>query len=196
MMKNGSSQKSRHIWTFMTVFANHHRTVWHAWQGGCHAGGCFHWRCCPHVHAIAGCIGDGLGTCHIFIAQRGHLWFLHVSGSYWSRCRGPVVPYVRFLLVHASYCGWVTCYFFIGPSVVFLLVHVAWPQYPACLSFTRPRVSMVYVHVSVFYWATCRALSYPHFFFWFDNMVGWICTTYFVCITRVIHWSSTCQILI
>ena len=27
----------------------------------------------PCVHAIAGCIGDGSGTCHLLIAQRGHL---------------------------------------------------------------------------------------------------------------------------
>ena len=36
----------------------------------------------PYVHAIAGCIGDGSGTCHLLIAQHGHLWFLHVLGSY------------------------------------------------------------------------------------------------------------------
>ena len=27
----------------------------------------------PDVHAIAGCIGDGSGTCHLLIAQHGHL---------------------------------------------------------------------------------------------------------------------------
>ena len=50
-------------------------------QGDCHAGGCFHWRCFPRVHAIASCIGDGSGMCHLLIAQRGHLWFLHVLGT-------------------------------------------------------------------------------------------------------------------
>ena len=135
---------------------------------------------------------------------RGHLWFLHVLGSYWTTCQDLVVPHVSFLLAHVSCCDWVTCHFFIGPSVVFLLVHVAWPQYPTCLSFTRPRVSMLYVRVSVFYWATCRALSYPCFFFWFGHVVGWIYTTYFICIgPHGLSWllhisftgSSTCQIL-
>ena len=166
-----------------------------------HAGGCFHWRCFPRVHAIAGCIGDGLGMWHLLIAQRSHIWFLHVLGYYWTTCRDPIVPHVSFLLAHVSCCGWVTCHFFIGPSVIFLLVHVAWPQYPACLSFTRPRVSMLYVCVSLFYWTTCHALSYPCVFFRFDHMVGWICTTYFVCIgPRALSWllhvsftgSSTC----
>ena len=172
---------------------------------GSHAGGCFRWRCFPRVHAIAGCIGGSSGTCHLLIAQRDHLWFLHVSGSYWTTCRDHVVPHVSFLLAYVSCCCWIKCHFFIGPSVVFLLVHVAWPQYPACLSFTRPRVSMLYIHVSVFYWATCRALSSPHFFVSFDHVVRWICTTYFICISpRALSWllhvsfigSSTCQILI
>ena len=39
------------------------------------------------VHATAGCTGDGSGTCHLLIAQHGHLWFLHVLGSYWTTCR-------------------------------------------------------------------------------------------------------------
>ena len=59
-----------------------HRTALACVAGGSHAGGCFRWRCFPRVHVIAGCIGDGLGTCHLLIAQRGHLWFLHVLGSY------------------------------------------------------------------------------------------------------------------
>ena len=77
----------------------------------------------PRVHAIAGCIRDGSGTCHLLIAQRGHLWFLHVSDFYWTMCRFPVVPHVSFLLAHVSCCHWITCHFFIGPHVVFLLFH-------------------------------------------------------------------------
>ena len=140
-----------------------HRTDLACVAGGSHAGGCFRWRCFSREYAIASCIGDGSGMCHLLIARHGHLWFLHVSGSYWTTCWDPVVPHVSFLLAHVSCCGWVTCHFFIGPIVVFLLVHVAWPQYPACLSFTRPRVLMLYVRVLVFYWATCHALSYPNF---------------------------------
>ena len=117
----------------MTIFTNRHRSglicdkkqnvielFWHAYQGGCYAGGCFRWRCFPHVHVIAGCIGDGSGMCHLLIAQCGHLWFLHISGSYWTTCRDPVVPHVSFLLAHVSCCSWITCHFFIGSSVVFL----------------------------------------------------------------------------
>ena len=59
-----------------------HRTALACVVGGSQAGGCFHWRCFPCVHAIAGSIGDGSDTCHLLIAQRGHLWFLHVLGSY------------------------------------------------------------------------------------------------------------------
>ena len=58
-----------------------HRTALACVVGGSHTGGCFRWRCFPRVPAIAGCIGDGSGTCHLVIGQRGHLWFLHILGS-------------------------------------------------------------------------------------------------------------------
>ena len=58
-----------------------HRTALACVAGGSHAGGYFRWRCFPRVPAIAGCIGDGSGTCHLVIGQRGHLWFLHILGS-------------------------------------------------------------------------------------------------------------------
>ena len=103
---------------------DHHRTALACMAGGSHVGECFHWRCFPRVHAITGCIGDGSGTCHLLIAQHGHIWFLHVSGSYWTTCRFPVVTQVSFLLAHVSCCRWITCHFFIGPCVVFLLVHM------------------------------------------------------------------------
>ena len=45
-----------------------HRTALACVAGGNRAGGCFRWRFFPRVHAIAGCIGDGLGMCHILIA--------------------------------------------------------------------------------------------------------------------------------
>jgi hypothetical protein len=54
-----------------------------------------------YIHAIAGCIGDGSGTCHLLIAQRGHL------GS----CMFQVLtgPRVGTLLFHISVFYWYTC---------------------------------------------------------------------------------------
>ena len=121
--------------------------LWHAWQGGSHAGGCFRWRCFPRVPAIAGCIRDGLGMCHLLIAQLDHLWFLHVSGSYWTTCQFHVVPHVSFLLAYMSCCSRITCHFFIGRHVIFLFVHRS-------IFFTtrryvvHPREIFLYVHVA------------------------------------------------
>jgi hypothetical protein len=50
-----------------------HRTALAYVAWGSYASGCFRWRCFPRVHAIADSIGDGSGTCHLIIAQRGHL---------------------------------------------------------------------------------------------------------------------------
>ena len=36
----------------------------------------------PRVHAIASCIGDGLGTCHLLIAQRVGSLLFHMSVFY------------------------------------------------------------------------------------------------------------------
>ena len=94
----------------------------------------------PRVHVIAGCIGDGSGTCHLLIAQHGHLWFLHVLGSYWTTCRDLVIPHVSFLLARGSCCGWVMCHFFIGPSVIFLLS--TWRDH------NTPHVFLLLNHVS------------------------------------------------
>ena len=117
-----------------------------------------------------------------------HMLF-HMLVFYWHTCHVAVRSHVNSSLDQVSYFYWST-----------------WHDHNIpCLSFTRPCVSMLYVHVSVFYWATCRALSYPCFFCWFNHMVGWICTTYFICISpRALSWllhvsftcSSTCQILI
>ena len=129
---------------------------WHAWQGlprwwvlpldmlsmcTCYS---------PCVHAIAGCIGDGSGMCHLIIAQRGHLWFLHVLGSYWTTCHFPVIPRVSFLLPHVSCCYWITCHFFIGPCVVFLLVHVSISYLTTRHYVVRPRGLTLSFHVSDF----------------------------------------------
>ena len=135
-----------------------HRTVLACVTGGCHTSGCFRWRCFPCVHAIAGCIGDVLGTCHLLIAQCGHIWFLHVSGSFWTTCRDPVVPHVSFLLAHESCCRWITCRFFIGPRVVLLLVHafVSFFDHASrccsstCRIFIRPYGFTIFFHVSNF----------------------------------------------
>jgi hypothetical protein len=127
----------------------------------------------PCIHAIASCIGDGSGTCHLLIAQCGHLWFLHVSGSYRTTYRVPVVPYVSFLFVHVSCYSWITCHFFNGPCIVFLLVHVA-----------------------VSYSTTSHGADRPHFVFLFDN-VAWrlpstcrilIATCRVLAISHVMHW--------
>ena len=108
-----------------------HRTALACVAGGCHAGDCFRWRCFPRVHAIAGCTGDGSGTCHLLMAQRGHIWFLHVSGSYGTTCRVPFVPHVSFLwphmsvlrLDHVSLLYWTMWRIFIGPRGRFLFDH-------------------------------------------------------------------------
>ena len=107
-------------------------------------------------HAIAGCIEDSSGTCHLLIAQHGHLWFLHVSGSFWTTCRDPVVPHVSFLLAHVLCYSWVTCHFFIGPSVVFFIgprgmttiPHMSFFYSTTCLDAICPRVSILFGHVS------------------------------------------------
>jgi hypothetical protein len=112
----------------------------------------------PRVHAIVSCIEDGLGTCQRLIAQRGHLWFLHVSGSYWTTCQVPVVPHVSFLLAHVSYYSWITCHFFIGPCVVFLLVHVAVSYLTMCHGAIRPRFVFLFGHVASRLSFMCRIL--------------------------------------
>jgi hypothetical protein len=94
------------------------------------------------------------GMCHLLIAQRGHLWFLHVSGSSWTTCRVPIVPHVSFLLAHVSCCGWIMCHFFIGPCVVFLLVHMA-----------------------VSYSTTSHGPVYPYFIFLFGHVAWWLPST-------------------
>ena len=118
---------------------DHHRTLLACVAGGSHTGGSFHWRCFPRVPAIAGCIEDVSGTCHLVIGQRGHLWFLHISGSYWTTCRFLVVPHVNFLLAHVSCCSWITCHFFIRPHVVFLLVHFVISYSTMCHGAIHPR---------------------------------------------------------
>ena len=123
-----------------------HRAALACVAGGSHAGGCFHWRCFPRVHAIAGCIGDGSGMCLLCIAQHDHLWFLHVLGSYWTMCWVPIVSHVSFLLPHMSCCGWIMCHFFIGPCVIFY-----WSTW---LFLIGPRVTALSIHISYFYSTT------------------------------------------
>ena len=83
----------------------HRRTVLACVAGAANLVGAFVGDAFPCVHAIAGCIGHGSGTCHLLIAQRGHLWFLHVLGSYWTTCRVPIIPHVSFLWAHVSCYG-------------------------------------------------------------------------------------------
>ena len=149
----------------------------------------------PHVHAIAGCIGDGLGTCHLLIAQRGDLWFLHVSGSYWTMCRVPVVPHINFYwhtchvavgsrvtssLDHVSYFYWSTWPFLIQPHVMVLFVHVLFFYSATWLDGFLPRVGFLLAHVSCHGYFTCHALVRPCVAFLFDHMAysgSTTCTT-------------------
>ena len=136
----------------------------------------------PRVHAIAGCIGDGSGTCHLLIAQRSHLWFLNVSSFYWTTCCFPVVPHASFLLAHVSCCHWITCHFFIGPRVIFLLVHVSVSyltmrhnavrprglRFPStCRIFNSPRVEPWPIHVSCTGWFMCLIFIWSCGLSWF-----------------------------
>jgi hypothetical protein len=153
---------------------------------GCHASGRFRWRCFLRVHAIVCCISDGSGTCHLLITQRDHLWFLHVSTSYWTTCRVPIVPRVSFLLAHVSGCGWIMCQFFIGPCVVFLLVHVVISYSTTSHGVARPHFVFLFGHVvsrppsmcrisiaqmSCPCYSTCHALVRPRVVFLYDHMV-------------------------
>ena len=112
----------------------------------------------PCVHAIAGCIREGLGTCHLLIAQRGHLWFLHVLGFYWTTCHFHVVPHVSFststrvvlLLDPVSLLHWTTCHIFIDPRVHFLFDHVSLCCPSTCHIFIHPCGLMISFHVSDF----------------------------------------------
>jgi hypothetical protein len=161
--------------------------------GGSHAGGCFRWRCFPRIHAIAGCIGDGSGTCHLLIAQRGYLWFLHILGSYWTTCRDPVIPHVSFLLAHmlclrlghVSLLHWTKC--------LFLLVHVASIECPhLCRFLTRPSAGLGMVPISMgtnlpaSKWTSGEKL----FVNWFIGFLGIHCDWYISC--RVWYKFITC----
>ena len=161
-----------------------HRTVLACVAGGCHTGGCFHWRCFPRVHAIAGCIGDGLGTSHLLITQHGHLWFLHVSGFYWTMCRVPVVPHVSFLWAHMSCCGWITCHFFIGPCGIFLLVHVAVSYSTTRHGTVRPRCTFLFGHVAWRHPSTCWIFNSPRVVLWLFHVS---CTGFSMCLIFI--WS-------
>jgi hypothetical protein len=120
----------------------HHRTIL-----ACVAEGLPRWwvlllEMLSTLHAIAGCIGDGSGTCHRLIAQRGHLWFLHISGSF------------GFLLLHMLVFYGHTCRVAVGSRITSSLDHVAyfyWSMWPFLI---RPRVTTLFVHVLNFYLAT------------------------------------------
>jgi hypothetical protein len=154
---------------------------------GCHAGRCFHWRCFPRVHAIADCIGHGSGTCHLLIAQHGHLWFLHVSGSYWTMCRVPVVPHISFLWAHVSCCGWITCHFFIGPYGVFLLVYVVVSYSTTHHDTVRSRFAFLFGHVAWRHLSTCWIFNSPHVMLWLFHVS---CTSSSTCRALATAWST------
>jgi hypothetical protein len=125
-----------------------------------------------------------LGTCHLLIAQRSHLWFLHVSGSSEPRV-GFLMFHMSVFYGHVSCCGWVTCHFFIGPCGVFLLVHVVVSYSTTRHGVVRPRVPFLFgrmawrhpstcrflmAHVSCPGYFTCHALAPPRAAFLFDHV--------------------------
>ena len=130
----------------MMVFTHRHRSdlicdekqiiielFWHAWQGGCYAGGCFRWRCFPRVHVIAGCIGDGSGTCHLLITQRVMLWLGNVSLLYWTKCHIFIGPHGVTTIPRVSFFYLTTCLNVVCPRVSILLGHVSRPELPTFL---------------------------------------------------------------
>ena len=146
-----------------------HRTILACVVGGCHAGGCFHWRCFPRVHAIAGCIEDCSDMCHILITQRGHLWFLHIldlkgprvvfllfhmSVFYGHTCRVAVGSRVTSSLDHVAYFYWSTWWFLVWPRITALFVHISHFYSAMWLDDILPRVGFLIAHVS------CSAISH------------------------------------
>ena len=127
-----------------------HKTALACVARGSHAGGCFHWRCFPRVHAIAGCIGDGLGTCHLLIVEHGHLWFLldHILGPCCSTCQFYIATRVVLWLGHVSLLHWTKCRIFIGPRGVTTIPHVSFFYSTTCLDVVCLRVSILLGHVS------------------------------------------------
>ena len=109
-----------------------------------------------HVHAIAGCIGDGSVMCHLLIAQCGHLWFLHVSGFHWttycfpSTCQFSTSTRVMLPLDHVSLLHWTMCLIFISPRGRFLFDHVSQRCSSMFRIFIRPRGFTTSFHVSDF----------------------------------------------
>jgi len=169
-----------------------------------------HWRLLP-LEMLSMC------TCYSRLYWR---WFGYVSPSYWTTWPSLVLAHFRFLLDHVSgsYCS--TCQFSIGTRVMLWLGHMSLLHWTKCRIFIGPCGMTTIPHVTFFYSTTCLNSIRPHVsillghmsrpelpmcLFWFDHMVGRICTTYFVCISPcALSWllhvsftgSSMCQILI
>jgi hypothetical protein len=122
--------------------------------------------------------------CHLLIVQRGHIWFLHVSGSYWTMGQVPVVSHVSFLWAHMSCCDWITCHFFIGPCGVFLLVHVAVSYSTTCHITVRPCFAFLFGHLAWWRPSTCWIFNSPHVVLWLFHVS---CTGSSTC--RIFIWS-------
>ena len=119
-----------------------------------------------------------------FYCTTCHLWFLHVSGSYWTTGRVPVVPHVSFLWAHVSCCGWITCHFFIGSCGIFLLVHVVVSYSTTRHGTVRPRFTFLFGHVAWRYPSTCRIFNSPCVVLWLFHVS---CTGSTRC--RIFIWS-------
>ena len=138
-----------------------HRTTLSCVVGDCHAVGRFPLEMLstctcysPHVHAIAGCIGDGSGTCHLLIAQHGHLCsctYLVLTG-----------PRIGSLLFHMSVFYWHTCHVAVGSRVTSSLDHVSYFYWSTLHYHNTPRVFLLLDHVSRCYMFVCQYFIGSH----------------------------------
>jgi hypothetical protein len=143
-----SSSKWFDLWRKQNVI----ELFWHAWQGGCHADGCFHWRCFPCVHAIASCIGDGSGVTFLLhnVAISGYCMFQVLTG-----------PRVGFLLFHMLVFYGHTCHVAIGSRVTSSLDHVVVSYLTTCHITVHPRFAFLFGHLAWWHPSTCCIFNSP-----------------------------------
>ena len=151
---------------------------------GTHAGRCFHWRCFPCVHAIASCIEDGSGTCHLLITQRVMLWLGNVSLLYWTKCHIFIGPHGVTTIPRVSFFYLTTCLDVVRQCVSILLGHMSRPELPTCLFLIRPCGRMDLYHVFCLYWPTCRVVAVTRVIYWFVHVLDSYLT---MCLCRIYH---------
>ena len=181
-----------------------HRTALTCVVGGSHANGCFRWRCFSHVHAIAVCIGDSSGMCHlllhnetisgscmfqVLIGPRVGTRLFHMSIFYWHTCRVAVGSHVTSLLDHVSYF-YRSMWRDHNTSHVFLLLdHVSRCCTFACRYFIGPRVAPWAIHMSFLIQPHGRMDLYHVFCLYWPTCPVWLLHMSFT-------GSSMCHILI